>query len=215
MIESSDPLQLLTRTVLVVKQTSMCLEDREGVVATLSAHNMQLTGEFYQVTRKWSCSVGSSALVSEDSNIIRTGALSDQQDQFLAVEYVSLPPQERPEDTQIDHDIRVRMAPSYVTYDVGTIHRIQNFFATDGGDALDLSALGAQASARIREMQVRPPACTYELFTAVVTADLVDIQQANHRQQLITVLTVAMFVGATALKTCIAALAFVRLKFGA
>ena len=73
----------------------------------------------------------------------------------MAVEYVSLPPQERPEDTQIDHDIRVRMAPSYVTYDVGTIHRIQNFFAMDGGDALDLSALGAQASARIREMQVR------------------------------------------------------------
>lgn len=168
-IESSDPLQLLTRTVLVVKKTSMCLEDRTGVVATLSAHNMQLTGEFYQVTKKWSCSVGSSALVSEDSNIIRTGALSDQEDQFLAVEYVSLPPQEKPEDTPIDHDIRVRMAPSYVTYDVATTHRIQNFFAMDSGDALDLSALGAQASARIREMQV----CLYSLTCPAVplTAD--------------------------------------------
>lgn len=154
MIESSDPLQLLTRTVLVVKQTSMCLEDGDGAVATLSAYNMQLTGEFYQVTKKWSCSVASSALVSEDSNIIRTGALSDQEAQFLAVEYVSLPAQERPEDTQIDHDIRVRMAPSYVTYDVATIQRIQDFFAIDHGDGLDLSALGAQASARIQEMQV-------------------------------------------------------------
>jgi hypothetical protein len=153
-IEISDPLQLLTRTVLVVKKTSMCLEDSKGVVATLSAHNMQLTGEFYQVTKKWSCSVGSSALVSEDSNIIRTGALSDLEDQFLALEYQSLPPQEKPEDTQIDHDIRVRMAPAYVTYDVPSIQRIQSFFAIDHGDGLDLSALGAQASARIQEMQV-------------------------------------------------------------
>ncbi|NJR42339.1 MAG: hypothetical protein HC767_06450 [Akkermansiaceae bacterium] len=154
-IESSDPLQLLTRAVLVVKKTSMCLEDRAGVVATLSAHSMQLTGEFYQVTNKWSLSVGSSALVSEDSNIIRTGALSDQEDQFLSVEYLSQPPQESPEDTQVDHDVRVRMAPSYVTYDVATTHRIQNFFAVEYGDGLDLSALGAQASARIQEMQVR------------------------------------------------------------
>lgn len=153
-IESSDPLQLLTRAVLVVNNTSMCLEDATGDVAILSAHNMQLSADLFQVTRKWAVSVGSSALVSEDSNIIRTGALSDQEDQFLSVEYISSPPQERPEEVQIDHDVRVRMAPSYVTYDLATVHRIQEFFTIDHEGGLDLSALGAQASARIQEMRV-------------------------------------------------------------
>lgn len=148
-IESSDPLQLLTRIEVAVNKTSICLVDRDGTAATFSASALELTHEIFQVTAKAVCSIGSSALVSPDCNIIQTGALSDQDPQFLLVEYIK-----QPYDRSVDHDVRVRMAPSYVTYDVHSIARIQNFFVMEDQQMLDLSALGAQAATRIQEMQV-------------------------------------------------------------
>lgn len=148
-IQSSDPLQLLTRIAVTVSRTSICLVDSNGIVATMSAAALKLTHEMYQVAAKAICSVGSSALVSPDCNIVQTGALSDQDPQFLLVEYT-----QQPHDCNVDHDVRVHMAPSYVTYDVDAVARIQQFFIMEEQQILDLSALGAQAATRIREMQV-------------------------------------------------------------
>eukprot|EP00892_Ulva_mutabilis_P007576 jgi/Ulvmu1/5190/UM021_0207.1 len=147
-IESSDPLQLLTRIAVTVNKTSVCLVDSSGTVATMSAAALKLTHEMYQVEAKATCSIGSSALVSPGCNIIQTGALSDQDPEFLLVEYT-----QNPHSQNVDHDVSVRMAPSYVTYDVDAVARIQQFFIMEEQQILDLTALGAQAATRIREMQ--------------------------------------------------------------
>lgn len=115
----------------------------------MSAAAFMLTHEIFQVTAKAICTIGSSALVSPNCDIVQTGALSDRDPQFLLVEYTKNPHQ-----SQIDHDVRVRMAPSYVTYDVVSVARIHQFFTMEEQQILDLSALGAQAATHIQEMQV-------------------------------------------------------------
>lgn len=153
MIESSDPLQLLTRIAVAVNKTSVCLVDKDGTVATMSASALKLTHEIFQGMAKATCSIESSALVSPGCNIIQTGALSDKDNpQFLLVQYTR-----QPHNHNVDHDVKVRMAPAYVTYDVDAIARIHQCFIMEEQQMLDLSALGAQAATRIQEMQVKFP----------------------------------------------------------
>ena len=151
MIESSDPLQLLTQVALTVSETSVQLVDDDGTVATLSATLMRLGLHTFQAMMSAWCSVDSMALVTPATDLIRTGALSDEESHFLHIGYTS-----RPHETDIDHAVKIRMAPAYVTYDIAALERFQRFFTISADDdAVDLTALGAQATTRMQEMRVR------------------------------------------------------------
>lgn len=150
-IESSDPLQLLTQVAVTVKETSVQLVDGEGTLATLSAALMRLGLSTFQAMMAAWCSVDSMALLTPATDIVRTGALSTEESNFLHIDYTS-----RPHETDIDHAVRVRMAPAYVTYDIAAFERFQSFFTMSDEAAVDLSALGAQATTRMQEMRVRP-----------------------------------------------------------
>ena len=155
--ESSDPKQVLTRLRMVCKQLSMQLQDGQGSVATTSATALCTTVQTYKTMMAVSCSVGSAALVTPTSNVIQTGALVHHEANFLHVDYVS-----SPHDTDFDHAVKVWMAPAYVTYDAALLERAKSFVDVQAGQELDLSALGAQAAARLQEVQVRSAAtqCT-------------------------------------------------------
>lgn len=157
-IESSDPLQVLSCVDVTVKMMSLQLMDRHGAIATMSASMFALTLRTYQAMLFAECSVGSAGLVTPERDIIRTGALSSREANFLHLEYTS-----RPHETDIDHAVKVRMAPAYVTYDLAIFDRCRAFADVQGDETLDLSALGAQAATRLQEMQVwhRTQPCTH------------------------------------------------------
>jgi hypothetical protein len=149
-IESSDPLQTLSRLLLTVEHMSCKLTNAEGTVATMSTSLLTLSLKTFQAMLAVQCSVGAASLVTPDRDIIRTGALSDEESHFLHVRYCS-----KPAGTDIDHSCEVRMAPAFVTYDIAVFSQFSAFFTMHGEDAVDLSALGAQATTRVREMKVR------------------------------------------------------------
>jgi hypothetical protein len=148
-IESSDPLQLLTRLKITVNEVSLQLADKAGILATMSASMLGFGLHTFQaMTAMWS-SVDSTRLTTPSSDIVRTGGLSDEESHFLHVDYTS-----HPHDTDIDHAVKVSMGPAYVTYDLSELERFIAFFRMAGDEDVDLTALGAQAALRFQEMQV-------------------------------------------------------------
>jgi hypothetical protein len=150
-VQSSDPLQLLTRLKVTVQEVSLQLVDRAGVVATMSASVLAFGLHTFQAMTAMWCSVESAQLTTPSSDIVRTGGLSNEEAHFLHIDYTS-----HPHDTDIDHAVKVSMAPAYVTYDMAELERLITFFRMAGGEEVDLTALGAQAVIRFQEMQVRP-----------------------------------------------------------
>jgi hypothetical protein len=155
-IESSDPLQVLSRLELTVEQMSLQLTDAEGTISTLSASVLRCALRTYQAMLSAKCSIGAAGVTGPSSDLIRTGALPGDDVQFLHVDYTS-----KPHDSDVDHAVKVRMAPAYVTYDLTILERFRACAQLDvtGDGSLDLTALGAQAATRLQEMQVRGAIC--------------------------------------------------------
>ncbi len=149
-IDSSDPLQLLTHIQMMVRKMSLQLTDANGMIAMTSARMLGLSLQTFKVMRVAQCMIEAAGVATPEHDVIKTGALSESEANFLHVEYKM-----QPHDTDVDHAVKVRMAPAYVTYDLAIVERVQAFAQVSGDEALDLSALGVQAATRLQEMQVR------------------------------------------------------------